>query len=354
MKLFEEFKEYETMWDGTTNDPKNVIINGIPVRLEVAFTSYANILSILAAKDTPQSGIYIYKRLPTKDKPVPAYYVGKAKNLVARLKAHAKARSRDSVALHIAIRHYDYDLSHFEIGILQFYSGRRNDYKALNAFEDYWIRELHTFENDKDYNLKPGGEGGASVFKVTPEMFELIATLLATTNKTFEDIVREYFIEYDEITGKTFPVISASTVRLINQGNNYLADQFTDQFHFPIRATEEINQIRGDTLSERQKTESELWCRIENKEEYLGTFSRPYAFLKIIQNEKSLGFECKDLEAGLEQYTSNIMNRDLEQEEINNPLHTKAWRKINKRYNTFYGNTTKKGLNINGHHYYLK
>jgi len=125
------------------------------------------------------SGIYVYKYEPRQDDPkqFPRYYVGKAMELRKRLRAHWQIAEHDSVALHAAMQKWG--IKNFKVAIIGLYN-RIN----LSEGEKYWISELQTFTNDYDYNLTPGGDGGATVYKLTPELIQEIERLLRETDLT--------------------------------------------------------------------------------------------------------------------------------------------------------------------------
>jgi len=91
--------------------------------------------------------------------------------------------------------------------------------KDLNKEEIYWIKQCGTFSDKSDYNLTPGGDGGATIYKVTREIYDEIRYLLATTDKTPTAIAKEYNLD-------------RSTVENINDGTHPIGILANDS---PIR-----------------------------------------------------------------------------------------------------------------------
>ena len=181
------------------------------------------------------SGIYIFEYIPTKDddKQFIRYYVGKAAELQDRITAHWSVRERDSIALHAAIKEHGVD--NFRVAIIETCPQNK-----LGEEEKNWIETLGTFKSNYDYNLTPGGDGGATVYKVTPEMYQVIRDILATTDRAPTDIANEFSV-------------NRSTIEDINNGVHYWSriKEIPDQ---PIRSAEQRDKIKNKAKQEKQST----------------------------------------------------------------------------------------------------
>lgn len=226
MKLYEEFKLWETMWENTTTDStfdeqdslnKKVPVNikGIEAEFATPFLSYDELLKDPKFLNNRKlAGIYIYQRMPVGDKPA-AYYVGQAKagRLVDRFREHASARPGDSLLLHLAINKYTIDK--FEIAIIEF-CPEASDVDLDNK-EKNWIKTFNTFVDRNDYNATPGGDGGVH-YKLIPntEPYNYVIKLLKESNYTYTKIVKllkeKYSIKVDRtLIGKLNKLLEIRT-----------------------------------------------------------------------------------------------------------------------------------------------
>ena len=173
------YNEIDCLWEDTSVEQKPSVATTVKGQQYKFITSFMP-AEHLTKEDFSRSGIYIWQRLPQKNK-APAYYVGKAKNLYERTKQHIKPGEQDSVALHAALKKYGLDK--FVFAVIEFCT-----IEKLNDRERFWIKELNTYLDKQDYNLTPGGDGGRGLWKVTPEMFEQIIDQLQNSTLTFHEI----------------------------------------------------------------------------------------------------------------------------------------------------------------------
>lgn len=181
----------------TDNLSKDIYINGKQIKLAVPFISAA--IFNWTDKEYLNSGIYIFRcRAEAKEKGF-RYYVGQAKHLGERIRAHLRYHtdpSKDSRALHLALlKYYDKDPTTFDVGILEY-----TDLDSLNDKEIHWIDTLDTYRNQKDYNLTPGGEAGPNPSKVTEEIYNIVYDELINTNKDQKIIAQENGISEERVS----------------------------------------------------------------------------------------------------------------------------------------------------------
>jgi hypothetical protein len=237
MKLYEEFKLWETLWESTTTDStfdeqdslnKKVPVNvkGIEAEFATPFLSYDKLLNNQKFLNNRKlAGIYIYKRIATDGKPA-AYYIGQAKagRLVGRFRDHASARTGDSLLLHLAIDKYT--INKFEIAIIEF-CPEASDVDLDNKEKD-WIKKFNTFVDRNDYNATPGGDGGVH-YKLIPntEPFNYVIKLLKesdyTNTKIAELLKEKYSIKVDKtLIGKLNKLLEIRTeeeiIKYANKG----------------------------------------------------------------------------------------------------------------------------------------
>lgn len=105
----------------------------------------------------------------------------------------------------------------------------------LKERERYWIAYYDTTNDDKGYNLNPGGEfcgfmrGSSNPnSKLTDEQVEEIIDLLKNSTKTQKEIAEIFNV-------------SAVTIKRINNGVSY----FDVNRQYPIRSREKTNQVRS-------------------------------------------------------------------------------------------------------------
>ena len=246
----------------------------------------------LTKEEFSRPGIYIWQRLPQDDR-VPAYYVGKALNLYARTRQHIQPGKQDSVALHAAVKKYG--TRRFMLSIIEFC-----DKEELNDRERYWIKELNTYLDPKDYNLTPGGDGGRGLWKVTPEMFEQIVAQLRDTSDTALT-----FREIGEYWG-----LDRTTIGKINVGHfEYTKDLGVD-IEFPIRSKEVIQRMSQDVAAKTHEKQAKAWnlilthsrldkdgkTVIQTGIENLGTFvGKSAAWDKVCEVERTMYNTSEDV-----------------------------------------------------------
>ncbi len=236
----------ETKLTDTSTAVQQIIynINGKDIKLATDFMPAAQI-----NYTTP--GIYIWKRhLPGKPD---AYYIGQAISLRERTLKHLRAPTKDSAALHAAIRKYstkEYEgkLDEiFSVAILEFCP-----IADLSDREIYWIKTLKTFINKKDYNQTPGGEGGGYPKKVTIELFEaIINSLINDRRLTFSDISEQLKVSRDIISDINFGLVKYATV---------YATALDLDIQFPIRTTEEVEKTKLDKAKEAAESQTMDWA----------------------------------------------------------------------------------------------
>jgi copper chaperone CopZ len=115
----------------------------------------------------------------------------------------------------------------------------------LDAREIFWISELNTLNSAFGYNLKTGGEGGASSYIVSQEMHDAIIADLQHSELTEVDIAKKFGLK------------SAKTVYTINQGCHWLS---SSKYQYPIRDTALIKSI-GQAAT-RLKDPRTPWVRL--------------------------------------------------------------------------------------------
>jgi hypothetical protein len=209
-----------------------------------------------------QSGIYIMRRNVDKLSGIdsPKYYVGKSVDILYRIRTHLRAPTNDSPSLHGAIRKYGTD--GFDVAVIIFSAPT-----TLNTEETFWITELNTMNAAVGYNLKAGGEGGASKYIVDEKVHEAIIRDLLETDLTFTAIAVKYGLAAS----------SQTTISEINQGLYWLS---SSKYDYPIRSPEKVAKCTktGWLQNSPQAHRVQLY-RKEPKapknpevDEYLGTF----------------------------------------------------------------------------------
>jgi hypothetical protein len=306
MKLYEEFKLWETLWENTATDNtfneqdslnKTVPVNvkGIETEFATPFLSYNKLLKdpkFLKYKNL--AGIYIYKRIAPDGKPA-AYYVGQAKagRLAPRFSEHASARKGDSLLLHLAIDKYT--INNFKIAIIEF-CPEASDVDLDNK-EKNWIKIFNTFKDRNDYNATPGGDGGVH-YKLIPdtEPYNYVIKLLKESNYTYTKIAKLLKENYDIKVDRT----------LIGKLNRLLE----------IRTEEEATKYANEGNRETQaKKECTLYCKeIDSGNiKCLGKFAcRAYARDYMFEYEKEVyrqeypeEFKQNCMERGKSKFRSN-------------------------------------------------
>ena len=269
-------RQLDNLWEQTALAIKtDVEINGKSYSFETPFMDKFTLYSKLAGRRV--SGIYIMRRIATETEPKSKYYVGKSVDLLHRIKTHFLAPERDSALLHKVIKKHP-DL--FEAAIIEY-----AEPSELNAAEEYWINELNTLDRDIGYNLKAGGEGGASKYIVTAEMHREIIKELSRNELTEAEIANK------------FGLASAKTIYTINQGCHWLS---SSEYNYPIRDADTISSIAQQ--STRLKDPRTPWLNLyrlhdsktinptqdELLGKYLGAGKAALAIYQIFRTENEL------------------------------------------------------------------
>ena len=280
--IFQEnefLKTYDNMnklWEAVETLATEVEINGKTYEFETPFLDYFTFIQRFRGQR--RSGIYIKRHALGKDLGY-KYYVGKSVDLFHRVQTHYRAPANDSKYLHNAIISHGKDA--FETAIIEY-----AEVDNLDAREIFWISELNTLNSAFGYNLKTGGEGGASSYIVSQEMHDAIIADLQHSELTEVDIAKKFGLK------------SAKTVYTINQGCHWLS---SSKYQYPIRDTALIKSI-GQAAT-RLKDLRTPWVRLyrmadskhQNIEEdeflgrFLGAGKAAHEVYRIFRAENELG-----------------------------------------------------------------
>ena len=254
-EFLKTYDNMNTLWEAVETLTAKVEINGKTYEFETPFMDYFTFSQMFRGQR--RSGIYIMRHALGEDFGY-KYYVGKSVDLFHRIQTHYRAPANDSKYLHNEIVVYGKEA--FETAIVEY-----ADLEELNSREIFWIKELNTLNSSIGYNLKSGGEGGASTYVVTPEMHDLIIADLQNAELTEIDIAKKFGLK------------SAKTVYNINHGCHWLS---SSDYDYPIRSAALTRQVgQAATRSKDHRTPWVHLYRMEDskhqdpeKDEYLGRF----------------------------------------------------------------------------------
>lgn len=291
------YNDLNQLWETVDTNTSTVEINGKTYNFATPFLDCYSFYKRFTGQPR-QSGIYIMRRNADKFSGIdsPKYYVGKSVDILYRIRTHFRAPTNDSPSLHGAIRKYGADS--FDVAVIIF-----SDPTTLNTEETFWITELNTMNSAVGYNLKAGGEGGASKHIVDEEVHEAIIQDLSETDLTFTAIAVKHGLAAS----------SQTIISDINQGLYWLS---SSKYDYPVRSPEKVAKCKrtGWLQNSPQAHRVQLY-RKEPKspknpevDEYLGTFmsegEAAKAIIEILTGEDNPpSISYKSIQRSLNKFT---------------------------------------------------